>query len=105
MDLNQFETLTKIVAPLGVGGMLAGFMFLLYRRDMNDRVAAMERARATDKSLLEAVTKALDRSTDAHERAIQESAQNRQLFVDLRTELVAARQAAMSARRRESDRS
>jgi hypothetical protein len=98
--LSEFEALTKIVAPFGIGGLLAAFMFLLYRRDMTDRIASMERARERDKELQQAVTKALDRSTDAHERAIQESAQNRQLFLDLRAELTLWRQ---SGHRRRED--
>lgn len=109
-DPSQIETIAKIVTPFGIGGLLAVFMFLIYRRDMkdaaekalkasNDRIDAMRRAREQDQRLTESVTEALGRSTEAHERAIEESAQNRQLFLDLRNELMLWRQTTGNRRR------
>jgi hypothetical protein len=111
-EVNQLETLVKIVAPLGIGGLLAAFMFLWYRRDIrehtaaiqreaHERVESMRKARERDQALTTAVTAALDRSTEAHMQAIQESAQNRQLFLDLRNELIMWRQ--HSGNRRHDD--
>ena len=97
-EMSQFEAIMKVIAPLGVGGLLAAFMFLWYRRDMLDRILSMQLARETDQHLTKAVTAALERSTEAHERAIEESSQNRQLFLDLRTELILWRQSSGNRR-------
>ena len=96
MNIQEIQELAKY----GVGGLVAGFIFLWYRRDMIDRIESMQRARVKDAELLTMVTAALDRSTEAHEKAIEESARNRQLFNDLRAELRAWRE---SGTRRKDD--
>lgn len=109
-DITQFEAVMKIIAPLGVGGLLAAFIFLWYRRDVREyeerrqseareRLESMRQALEQAQALTQSVTEALDRSTAAHVKAIEESAQNRQLFLDLRTELNLWRQTGGNRRR------
>jgi hypothetical protein len=40
------ETLVRFLAPLGVGGVLAGFIFYFYRRDITSLVGALKDERS-----------------------------------------------------------
>jgi len=92
MEPSIAEQWIRIITPLGIGGILAVMMFLLYRKDSREDLKLYQEH-------VKEITAALNRSSEAHERSIEESARNRQLFLDLRDELRASRSAVFGGRR------
>lgn len=92
MEPSVAEQWLRIITPLGIGGILAVVMFLLYRKDS---IAALK----VYQEHLREITEALNRSSRAQEQVIEESARNRQLFLDLRDELRVTRSSLLGGRR------
>lgn len=58
------EDLIKILAPLGVGGILAGFIFYFYRQDREDSRIQYASLASDFKDVIKSNTSALQGNTD-----------------------------------------
>lgn len=92
MEPSVAEQWLRIITPLGIGGVLAVMMFLLYRKDSREDLKIYQEH-------VREITAALNKSSETHERSIEESSRNRQLFLDLREELRATRSSIFGGRR------
>ena len=86
-DVTLVREIVNLVAPLGIGGVIAVFMFMWYRRDIAENRKDLEEIVNQVTQALVHSTKALEQSATAHASAVTESALTRQVLEQVRNEL------------------